>query len=103
MGELTAGRRAMPSSFCCGRLAGHQRHLHVPRRACCGKVPVSLIQPAEQGLLACAGAQEESFNFLERQMEWMGVCTVGPHRATLLHLAIRANLVPDRRLENGRS
>jgi len=64
------------------------------------RIPVSLINlPNKEDRLA-PERKEESFNFLERQMEWMGVLTVA-FVALVLHLAIRANLAPERRLENG--
>jgi uncharacterized membrane protein len=64
------------------------------------KVPVSLINLPNKDYWLAPERKEESFNFLERQMEWMGVFTVG-FIALVLHLAIRANLNPERRLENG--
>lgn len=64
------------------------------------RVPVSLINLPHKDYWLAPERKEESFNFLERQMEWMGVLTVG-FIALVLHLAIRANLAPDRRLDNG--
>jgi len=64
------------------------------------RVPVSLINLPNKDYWLAPGRKEESFNFLERQMEWMGVLTVA-FLALVLHLAIRANLNPERRLENG--
>jgi len=63
-------------------------------------VPVSLINLPNKDYWLAPERKEESLRFLEREMEWMGVMTVG-FIALVLHLAIRANLVPDRRLENG--
>ena len=64
------------------------------------RVPVSLINLPRKDYWLAAERREESFNFLERQMQWMGVLTVA-FIALVLHLAIRANLAPDHRLENG--
>jgi len=63
-------------------------------------VPASLINLPHKDYWLAPERKEESLRFLEREMEWMGVMTVG-FIALVLHLAIRANLVPDRRLENG--
>ena len=63
-------------------------------------MPVSLINLPHKDYWLALERKEESLRFLEREMEWMGVMTVG-FIALVLHLAIRANLVPDRRLENG--
>jgi len=64
------------------------------------RVPVSLINLPNKDYWLAPDRREESFNFLERQMEWMGVMTVA-FIALVLHLAIRANLNPERRLQNG--
>ena len=63
------------------------------------RVPASLINLPNKDYWLAPDRKEESLNFLERQMEWMGVLTVG-FIAMVMHLAIRANLVPERRLEN---
>lgn len=64
------------------------------------RVPASLINLPNKDYWLAPDRKEESLNFLERQMEWMGVMTVG-FIALVLHLAIRANLAPNHRLENG--
>ena len=62
--------------------------------------PVSLINLPHKDYWLAPERKEESLRFLERDMEWMGVMTVG-FIALVLHLAIRANLNPEHRLENG--
>jgi hypothetical protein len=63
-------------------------------------VPVSLINLPNKDYWLAPERKEESLRFLEREMEWIGVMTVG-FIALVLHLAIRANLNPEHRLENG--
>ena len=63
-------------------------------------VPVSLINLPNKDYWLAPERKEESLRFLEREMEWMGAMTVG-FIALVLHLAVRANLNPEHRLENG--
>ena len=63
-------------------------------------VPVSMINLPHKDYWLAPERKDESLRFVEREMQWMGVLTVA-FIVLVLHLAIRANLDPARKLENG--
>jgi len=64
------------------------------------RVPVSLINLPNKDYWLAPERKQESLRSLERDLEWMGVLTVG-FLTLVMHFAIRANLVPQPKLENG--
>src|SRR5256885_8999011 len=64
------------------------------------RVPVSLINLPNKDYWLAPERKQESLRFLERDLEWMGVLTVG-FITLVMHFAIRANLVPQSKLQNG--
>jgi uncharacterized membrane protein len=64
------------------------------------RVPASLINLPNKDYWLAPERKEESLRSLGKELEWMGVLTIG-FIALVMHLAIRANLLPGSRLENG--
>ena len=63
------------------------------------RLPVSMINLPNRGYWLAPERKDASLRFLEEEMQWMGVLTVA-FIVVVLHLAIRANLDPEHRLDN---
>jgi uncharacterized membrane protein len=63
------------------------------------RLPVSLINLPNRKYWLAEERKDESLRFLGEEMQWMGVLTTA-FIVLVLHLAIRANLNPEPRLEN---
>jgi uncharacterized membrane protein len=63
------------------------------------RLPVSLINLPNRKYWLAEERKDESLRFLEEEMQWMGVLTIA-FIVLVLHLAIRANLNPEHRLDN---
>jgi uncharacterized membrane protein len=64
------------------------------------RVPVSMINLPNKGYWLAPERKQESLAFLQKGSEWIGVLTSG-FLVAVMYLAIRANLAPEHRLENG--
>jgi len=64
------------------------------------RVPVSMISLPNKQYWLAPERKEESLTFLQRGSEWIGVLMAG-FLVAVMHLAIRANLDPNHRLDNG--
>src|SRR4051794_23950627 len=64
------------------------------------RVPAAMINLPNKQYWLAPERKQRSIEFLQRGTEWMGVLTSG-FLVAVINLAIRANLAPDHRLDNG--
>ncbi len=64
------------------------------------RIPTSMINLPHREHWLAPERKDESLRFLQEAMQWMGVLTVA-FIVLVLHLAIRANLNAEHRLDNG--
>ena len=64
------------------------------------RLPVAMINLPNKAYWLAPERKHESLAFLQRGTEWIGVLTSG-FLVLVMNLAIRANLAPDHRLDNG--
>ena len=64
------------------------------------RVPVAMINLPNKAYWLAPERKQESLAFLQRGSEWIGVLTAG-FLVVVMNRAIRANLAPNHRLDNG--